>query len=164
VLPGTYDDYFGNLKHKNWDLMDDVRDMHILTTKVPTYKKINGQWVYCYKWGGRVRVRFISLVVLPVGGSLRSTVRRVASEHEAVVMRPWLHTDCLFVEERTTLTSVEHPGNYPLQFRPVRSLSLSLSPPVSSSTCLRLCLSHRVSQPRHRGAWGRRCRPRATSN
>jgi hypothetical protein len=57
VLPGTYDDYFGRLKHKKWDDLDDIRDIHVLTTKVPTYKKINGQWVYCYKWGGRVRVR-----------------------------------------------------------------------------------------------------------
>eukprot|EP00854_Cymbomonas_tetramitiformis_P018051 gene18051-21499_t len=34
----------------------DLRNMHLLTTKIPSYKKIDGQWHYCYKWGGRVKV------------------------------------------------------------------------------------------------------------
>lgn len=39
-----------------WEDMKDLRDMHILTTKTPSYKKIDGRWCYCYKWGGRVKM------------------------------------------------------------------------------------------------------------
>ncbi|KAK3249187.1 hypothetical protein CYMTET_41376 [Cymbomonas tetramitiformis] len=39
-----------------WLAKQDLRNMHLLTTKIPSYKKIDGQWHYCYKWGGRVKV------------------------------------------------------------------------------------------------------------
>jgi len=74
VLPGTYDDYFGHLKHKKWDDLDDIRDIHVLTTKVPTYKKIDGQWVYCYKWGGRVRMPSERNFQLVLHGDANATV------------------------------------------------------------------------------------------
>ncbi|KAK3233178.1 hypothetical protein CYMTET_56512, partial [Cymbomonas tetramitiformis] len=58
LLPNSYKgkDENGNPILEKWDEMQDLRNMHLLTTKIPSYKKIDGQWHYCYKWGGRVKV------------------------------------------------------------------------------------------------------------
>mmetsp|Transcript_24050 Transcript_24050/g.40331 ORF Transcript_24050/g.40331 Transcript_24050/m.40331 type:complete len:485 (-) Transcript_24050:1258-2712(-) len=58
ILPNVFKgrDKNGNPIMARWDDVKDMRNMHLLTTKTPSYKKINGQWHYCYKWGGRVKV------------------------------------------------------------------------------------------------------------
>jgi hypothetical protein len=58
LLPNTYrgKGKDGEQRVLQWDEMKDLRDMHILTTKTPNYKKIDGRWCYCYKWGGRVKM------------------------------------------------------------------------------------------------------------
>jgi len=58
LLPNTYRGIGkdGAQKMLGWEDMKDLRDMHILTTKTPSYKKIDGRWCYCYKWGGRVKM------------------------------------------------------------------------------------------------------------
>eukprot|EP00959_Pyramimonas_sp_CCMP1952_P328722 6882247-Pyramimonas_sp.AAC.1 len=55
ILPNVFRgrDKNGNPIMARWDDVKDMRNMHLLTTKVPSYKKVNGQWHYCYKWGGR---------------------------------------------------------------------------------------------------------------
>jgi len=56
LLPTLYkegDD--GMPRLERWEEMRDMRYMHLLTSKTPAYKRFDGQWHYCYKFGGRVK-------------------------------------------------------------------------------------------------------------
>jgi len=59
LLPNLYKgkDSDGNPLVERWDQVYDMRDMHLLTSKLPEYKKMkDGKMHYCYKWGGRVKL------------------------------------------------------------------------------------------------------------
>lgn len=56
LLPTLYKEgEDGMPRLERWEEMRDMRYMHLLTSKVPAYKKFDGQWHYCYKFGGRVK-------------------------------------------------------------------------------------------------------------
>ena len=56
LLPTLYKEgEDGMPRLERWEEMRDMRYMHLLTSKVPSYKKFDGQWHYCYKFGGRVK-------------------------------------------------------------------------------------------------------------
>ena len=59
----------GRPRIESWEDIKDGRDMHLLTSKVPNYKNINGSWHYCYKFGGRVKVPSVKNCQLVLDGN-----------------------------------------------------------------------------------------------
>ena len=56
LLPTLYKEgEDGMPRLERWEEMRDMRYMHMLTSKTPAYKKFDGQWHYCYRFGGRVK-------------------------------------------------------------------------------------------------------------
>mmetsp|Transcript_12489 Transcript_12489/g.17020 ORF Transcript_12489/g.17020 Transcript_12489/m.17020 type:complete len:549 (-) Transcript_12489:1034-2680(-) len=76
LLPNAYKgkDKSGNNVLARWDDMKDLRNLHLLITRIPSYKKINGSWHYCYKWGGRVKEPSVKNFQLVLHGEQEVTV------------------------------------------------------------------------------------------
>jgi len=57
LVPTLYkQDKNGKPRLEKWEAMRDMRHMRLLMSKVPEYRMFDGQWHFCYKYGGRVKI------------------------------------------------------------------------------------------------------------
>ena len=57
LVPTLYkQDKTGKPRLEKWEAMRDMRHMRLLMSKVPEYRMFDGQWHFCYKYGGRVKI------------------------------------------------------------------------------------------------------------
>lgn len=57
LVPTLYkQDKNGKARLEKWEAMRDMRHMRLLMSKVPEYRMFDGQWHFCYKYGGRVKI------------------------------------------------------------------------------------------------------------